>query len=138
MRVRRRKYKWCHVTVTTHKHREVFKIAATARFCERALQQTCADQGWLVDTLVVRPHTIHALLRVPLRASRKAVVRQLKRAAAVAARQRPVCDLGKRVFAAQHWCAVVTDGAKVAALRQHLQDRADGRFLSTPEASAPP
>ncbi len=124
--------------MTTHKHREVFKIAATARFCERALCQACADLGWIIDTLVIRPRSIHVLLRVPLRTSRRTVVRRLKQAAAGAARQRPVCDLGKRVFASQPWCAIVTDGAKVAALRRHLRGRSPGQPVSMPAANAPP
>lgn len=130
MRFKQRATKWCHVTVTTYRRRKVFKIAATARFCERVVRDACAEHGWRVDTVAVHADTIQALLEVPNDVRRRAVVRLLKAAAAAVIRTRPICDAGRRVFETGHWCAVVADGAKVAAVRRHIQLHAGG--VSTP------
>lgn len=137
MRFKRRATRWYHVTVSTYRRRKVFKIAATARICERVVCEACHDSGWRVDTVIVRADGIQALLEVPSKVRGETVVRLLKAAARGVVRGRPVCDAAHRVFETGHWCAAITDGAKVAALRRHLR-KDDGSDLSTPEATAPP
>jgi REP element-mobilizing transposase RayT len=112
--------KWCHVTLATYKRRNVFKIAATARFCERLLRETCAREGWRAEAIAVRPEAVHVLLEVPCDVPRDTVVRRLRSAAARAVRAGAVCTGGRRVFETGHWYAVLTAGARVAAVRRYL------------------
>jgi REP element-mobilizing transposase RayT len=112
--------KWCHVTLSTYKRRKVFKIAATARFCEHLLQQTCAREGWRAEAVAVRPDMVHVLLEVPRDLSRDTVVRRLRVAAARAVHDGGICPGGRRIFETGHWFAVLPGGARVAAVRRHL------------------
>ncbi|HEX9727440.1 MAG TPA: hypothetical protein VGA37_02910 [Gemmatimonadales bacterium] len=121
------------MTLTTYQHRKVFKIAATARFCERVVRDACTAHGWRADTIAVRSDTVSALLEVPRAVRARTVVRELRAAAASVIRARAVCDVARRVFATGHWCVVVSDGAKVAAVRKHL--RRDGVSTTTPSVS---
>ena len=121
---------WYHVILSTHRRRQVFKIAATASICERALREACAAAGWRADVIAVRSDAIQALIEVPRGTSRPVLVRRLKSAASAVISTRPVCDAGRRVFATGYWCAAVTKGAKVAAVRRYL--RTGGVGLNTP------
>lgn len=112
--------KWCHVTLSTYKRRKLFKIAATARFCEHLLRRTCAEERWRVDAVLVRPDAVQVLLEVPAALPRDRVVRRLRTAAARAVHDGSVCRAGRRVFDTGHWFAVLPGGARVAALRRHL------------------
>jgi REP element-mobilizing transposase RayT len=112
--------KWCHVTLATYRHRQVFKIAATARFCEQLLARTCAEEGWRVEAIAVRPAAVHVLLEVPRTLPRDRIVRRLRTAAAHAVHQGRVCAGGRRVFETGHWFAVLPSGARVATVRRHL------------------
>jgi REP element-mobilizing transposase RayT len=120
MRPKLPRTKWCHVTLTTYKRRKVFKIAATARFCERLLRETCEEHGWQADVVNVRPDAVHVLLQVPRTLSRDAVVRRLRTAASRAVQTGPICPNGRRVFETGNWFAVLSGGARVAAVRRHL------------------
>jgi REP element-mobilizing transposase RayT len=120
MRPKLPRTKWCHVTLTTYKRRKVFKIAATARFCERLLRETCDEHGWQADVISVRPDAVHVLLQVPRTLSRDAVVRRLRSAASRAVQTGPICPNGRRVFETGNWFAVLPGGARVAAVRRNL------------------
>jgi REP element-mobilizing transposase RayT len=120
MRLKPPRTKWCHVTLTTYKRRKVFKIAATARFCERLVRETCAEHGWQADAVSIRPDAVHVLLEVPRALSRDAVVRRLRTAASRAVHTGPICPAGRRVFETGNWFAVLPGGARVAAVRRHL------------------
>ncbi|MDH3497077.1 MAG: transposase [Gemmatimonadota bacterium] len=112
--------KWCHITLSTYRRRQLFKIAATARFCERLLRRACKTHGWRADAIAIRPDTVHVLLEVPRTTPRDAVVRRLRAAAARAVREHAVCPGGRRVFETGHWFAVLPSPAGVAAVRRHL------------------
>ncbi len=112
--------KWCHVTLATYRRQQLFKIAATARFCEHLLARTCAEEGWRVDAIAVRADAVHVLLEVPRNLARDRIVRRLRVAAARAIHRDRVCPGGRRVFETGHWFAVLPGGARVAAVRRHL------------------
>jgi REP element-mobilizing transposase RayT len=127
--------KWCHVTLATYRRQQLFKIAPTARFCEHLLQRTCADEGWRVEAIAVRADAVHVLLEVPRSLGRDRVVRRLRVAAAQAVHRDGICPGGRRVFETGHWFAVLSDGARVAAVRRHLQGLA-GIAPDPPAATA--
>jgi REP element-mobilizing transposase RayT len=120
MRFRKSTTVWYHVSLATHQQRDAFKIAATARFCEHVLRRACEESGWRADTIVVRPHTVHLLLEVPRLVSKRTVVSRLKRASRRVIHEKPVCRVGKRLFATGHWCAALTGSASVATIRRQL------------------
>jgi REP element-mobilizing transposase RayT len=134
MRYRQSSTKWCHVTLCTYRRRKIFKIAATARFCERLLRHVCEERGWHVAAVAVRPDAVQVLLRVPRPTARDAVVRQLKRAAGAAVRDGLVCATGRRVFETGHWFAVLPSAAGVEAVRARLERQ--GRDGPEPEPAA--
>jgi REP element-mobilizing transposase RayT len=116
--------KWCYVTLCTYRRREIFKIAATARFCERVVRRVCEERGWRAAAVAVRPDAVQVLLEVPRHTARDAVVRRLRRAAAAAVRDDRVCAAGRRVFETGHWFAVLPSAAGVEAVRQRLERQA--------------
>jgi REP element-mobilizing transposase RayT len=116
--------KWCHVTLSTYRRREIFKIAATARFCERVVRHVCEERGWRAAAVAVRPDAVQVLLEVPRNTRRDAVVRRLKQAAARAVRDQIVCAAGRRLFETGHWFAVLPSAAGVEAVRQRLDRQA--------------
>ncbi len=120
MRFKQPGTKWCHVTLSTYRRRKLFKIAATARFCERLLRHTCEAYGWRVDAVVVRADIVQVLLEVPRATSRDAVVRRLRAAAGRAVRDGMVCAQGRRVFETGNWFAVITSPTGLATLRGRL------------------
>jgi REP element-mobilizing transposase RayT len=124
MRFRQPSTKWCHITLSTYRRREVFKIAATARFCERLVRRVCDEHGWRAAAVAVRPDAVQVLLQVPRNTARDAVVRHLKRAAAVAVHDGTVCATGRRVFETGHWFAVLPSAAGVEAVRVRLERQA--------------
>jgi REP element-mobilizing transposase RayT len=121
MRLAPSRTKWCHVTLATYRRQRLFKIAATARFCEHLLARTCAQEGWRVEAIAVRADAVHVLLEVPRTLARDRIVRRLRVAAAQAIHHDGVCPGGRRVFETGHWFAVLSSGARVAAVRRHLQ-----------------
>jgi REP element-mobilizing transposase RayT len=129
MRYRQPSTKWCHVTLCTYRRRKIFKIAATARFCERLVRHVCEERGWHAAAVAVRPDAVQVLIEVPRPTARDAVVRQLKRAAAGAVRDGLMCAAGRRIFESGHWFAVLPSAAGVEAVRLRL---------SRPGASEPP
>jgi REP element-mobilizing transposase RayT len=126
MRYRQPSTKWCHVTLSTYRRRKIFKIAATARFCERLVRHVCEERGWHAAAVAVRPDAVQVLIEVPRATARDAVVRQLKRAAAAAVREGVVCATGRRVFESGHWFAVLPSAAGVEAVRSRLARQGGG------------
>jgi REP element-mobilizing transposase RayT len=121
MRYRQPSTKWCHVTLSTYRRRKIFKIAATARFCERLVRHVCEERGWRAAAVAVRADAVQVLVEVPRATARDAVVRHLKRAAGAAVRDGLVCAAGRRVFEAGHWFAVLPSAAGVEAVRVRLE-----------------
>jgi REP element-mobilizing transposase RayT len=121
MKYRQPSTKWCHVTLSTYRRREIFKIAATARFCEHVVRRVCEERGWRAAAVAVRPDAVQVLLEVPRNTARDAVVRRLKRAAALALRDEMVCASGRRLFETGHWFAVLPSAAGVEAVRLRLE-----------------
>jgi hypothetical protein len=74
-----------------------------------------------VDAIAVRADAVHVLLEVPRPLPRDRIVRRLRVAAARAIHHDGVCPGGRRVFETGNWFAVLTDGARVATVRRHLQ-----------------
>jgi REP element-mobilizing transposase RayT len=146
MRFRQSSTKWCHVTLSTYRRRKLFKIAATARFCERLLRTACEGKGWRAEAVAVRPSTVQVLLQVPRATPRDVVVQHLKQAAVDAVRDGMVCPGGRRIFETGHWFAVLPNAAGVAAVRRRLVACAAepwsgpeaGLGLNMPTAGGPP
>ena len=116
--------KWCHVRWLTYRRREHFKIAATARFCERALQDACAGLGWSVDAIAVLPDGVQLLAIVPAALTREQILEQIRTAATRVAKRAGVGSTGpKQVWEDNWWCAVLTNAAAVAAVRRHIAAR---------------
>jgi REP element-mobilizing transposase RayT len=132
MRYRQPGTKWCHVTLCTYRRRKIFKIAATARFCERLLRRVCEERGWHPGAIAVRPDVVQVLLEVPRATARDAVVRHLKRAAAAAVRDGLVCATGRRVFETGHWFAVLPSAAGVEVVRSRLERQGRDAWLPPP------
>jgi len=120
MRFKQPGTKWCHVTLSTYRRRKLFKIAATARFCERLLRHTCEAYGWRAEAVVVRADAVQVLLEVPRATARDTVVRRLRAAAGRVVRDGMVCAQGRRVFETGNWYAVISSPGGVAALRGRL------------------
>ena len=124
MRFKQPGTKWCHVTLSTYRRRKLFKIAATARFCERLLRRTCESYGWRAEAVLVRADAVQVLLEVPRSTSRDTVVRRLRGAAGRVVRDGMVCAQGRRIFETGNWYAVITSPTGLAALRGRLQQAA--------------
>jgi len=73
-----------------------------------------------VEAIAVRADAVHVLLEVPRALARDRIVRRLRSAAGRAVHQGNVCPGGRRVFETGHWFAVLSGGARVAAVRRHL------------------
>jgi len=126
--------KLCHLIWTTRDGRSWFKIAAAARFCERAVHHACASLGWKPEVIAVLPDRVHVLVSVPPAVDRWTVSATLQEAAT-----RLLADGGvlpeepAPVWAGEGWCAVLPSAASAAAVRRVLRKR-----LSAAPADAPP
>ena len=116
--------KWCHVICTMHDRRELLKIPATAKFCERSLLTSRLLTDWVVAAASVRPSQVRVLVRLPNRANRRQVTHSVKRAMAGAMRQAGVMSRWQRVAWGQRsWCFVLRSATSVAAVRRHMSAR---------------
>jgi REP element-mobilizing transposase RayT len=116
--------KWCHLRWHTYHKRKLFKIAATARFCERVLLDAGAPQGWTIDAVAVGDDDIQLLVQVPAAVPREEIPARLKQATLQAlARARIVAPWRRHVWDDRHWCAVLTNVMGLAAVRRHIQAR---------------
>ncbi|HEY2825330.1 MAG TPA: hypothetical protein VGI83_07275 [Gemmatimonadales bacterium] len=116
--------RWCHLRWHTYHKRKMFKIAATARFCERVLLNAGAPEGWTVDAVAVGIDDIQVLVRVPSGVPRDEIPGRLKESAMQAiARARVVAPWRRNVWDDRHWCAVLTNAMGITAVRRHIHAR---------------
>lgn len=124
LRVGRPERKWYHVVWRTHRRRPLFKIPAAARFCERELRRLLVAHGWTAEAVYVGPRELHVLVQPPLNASRAAIVRELKRQAATAARTAGSVPPGRSpLWHDGAWCVALSSGPQLAATRRWLARR---------------
>lgn len=121
MRITMPRTKWCHVTLSALNGRRLFKIARTARFCERVIRVACRSRGWAVDTVSVRPERVQVLIRVPRKIRRRDVVQVVRDATVAALRRRSEIPGMGRIFRKRWWCGVLTRPAAVSSLRRRLR-----------------
>ncbi len=114
--------KWCHVVCTAYGGRQLFKIPAAARFCERYVCDECAVLDWIVDAVAVSPTRIQALIGVPPGLTRADIARQIQQAGAEAARHAgTVRPWYRQLWKEPTWCAVLTNGVATSLLRRHIR-----------------
>jgi REP element-mobilizing transposase RayT len=117
-------YKWCHVVCTLARQRQVLKIPATARFCERSMLSCRLLPHTIVAAASLSSSQIRLLLRLPARASRKEILRSVRRATARVLRNAGVIRLWEPVlWGSASWCFVLRSVAAVAAVRRHMYAR---------------
>ena len=108
----------------TYRKRKMFKIAATARFCERVLLDAGAPAGWIIDAVAVGDDDVQLLVQVPHVVPREEIAGRLKQTALQAlARARIVAPWRRHIWDDRHWCAVLTNVMGLAAVRRHIQAR---------------
>ncbi|HKI94963.1 MAG TPA: hypothetical protein VJ992_06695 [Gemmatimonadales bacterium] len=130
--------KWCHVALAAQRGRKIFKIAGTARICERAVRAVCAQRGWTVEVIAVRPDTIQTLVAVPSTLPHPTVAATLADALRSALRRAHVVPRWRRrVFGEPGWCAVLTNAAALGALRRHLARTAPEGHGAPTDAEGP-
>jgi REP element-mobilizing transposase RayT len=116
--------KWCHVVWPTVRDRELFKIPAAARFCERIIRSRCKERGWLVDTVVFTTDRVHLLVRSPAELSRRAIIRRMQGLTKAALRRARIVDRwDRRMWDHWAWCSILTSPAAIAAVRRWLVAR---------------
>ncbi len=121
--------KWCHLTWATFRGRQRFKIAATAQFCERAIQDQCNRSGFDVDIVAVLPDRIHVLVQVPHFYRRDEILRRIKGAALRALRTHSVIRRWEiRIWEWGGWCAVLASSKAVWVVRKQLGIRSQLRY----------
>lgn len=121
--------RWCHVVWPTFRRRELFKIPAAARFCERAVRDCCSRCGWTVDTIAITNCQIHLLMRAPAAVQRSEIIRVLQRQTATALRHRGLAPRWeRRLWDEWAWCGVLSSATSVLAVRRWLVGRRAARF----------
>jgi REP element-mobilizing transposase RayT len=118
------KRKWYHVVLRTHRRRALFKIPGVRRFCERELTQALTNAGWIVDAVRYAPTSVHVLVQPPLGRARADIVNELQQLATSVYRQGTV-HTRRRLWDPRVWCATVSHGAGLAAVRRHLRGQVD-------------
>lgn len=114
-------YKWCHVVCTLARQREVLKIPATARFCERSILSCRLLPRTIVAAASLSSSQVRLLLRLPARVTRKEIVRGVRRATARVLRNAGVIGRWEPVlWGSASWCFVLRSLAAVAAVRHHM------------------
>jgi hypothetical protein len=117
-------YKWCHVVCTIARQRELLKIPATARFCERSILSRRILSHSIVAAASLTPSQIRLLLRLPVRATRKEILRAVRRATAQVMRSAGVVGRWEPVlWGDAAWCFVLRSATAVAAVRRHMYAR---------------
>ena len=129
--------KWCHLTWATFRGRQLFKVAATARFCERAILEHCARSGYRVDIVAVLPDRIHVLVEVPVYFRKKVGLKDIKAAAIAALRSYAVIHRWEiRIWQWGGWCAVLSGSKAVWIIRKHIGIRSQLGYPATLSATA--
>ena len=117
-------HKWCHVVCTMARQREVLKIPATARFCERSILSRRIFSHSIVAAVSLTPSQIRLLLRLPVRATRKEILHAVRRATAQVLRNAGVIGRWEPVlWGDAAWCFVLRSATAVAAVRRHMYAR---------------
>ena len=117
-------HKWCHVVCTMARQREVLKIPATARFCERSILSCRILSHSIVAAASLTPAQVRLLLRLPVRATRSEILRAVRRATARVLRNAGVLGRWEPVlWGDAAWCFVLRSAAAVAAVRRHMYAR---------------
>lgn len=128
-------HKWCHVVCTMGRQRELLKIPATARFCERSILSCRILSHSIVVAVLLTPRQVRVLLRPPLRATRKEILRSVRRATAQVLRSAGVIHRWEPVvWGDGAWCFVLRSATAVAAVRRHMyvRDATMGRLVPSP------
>ncbi|HEX9691570.1 MAG TPA: hypothetical protein VGA22_05685 [Gemmatimonadales bacterium] len=113
--------KWYHLVWPIRRHEQVFKIPATARFCERAIRAACETAGWNPDRVVVRAARVEVLVRAGSSRSRTEVTRTLQHATLTHLRLGGFLDpRAPPPWEGHGWCAVVTRHRALLVLRSRL------------------
>jgi REP element-mobilizing transposase RayT len=129
--------KWCHLVIRTARRRAVFKLAAHAAFCERALTDIIGRAGWGMDAARVHPSSINILLRVPIDTGLSATAKRLRTELATQLREAGIGPHRlQRMFERQYWGVVLKTGAAATRLKHHLNRRGDGLVGQHPARSA--
>jgi REP element-mobilizing transposase RayT len=116
--------KLCHLIWMTRDGRLWFKIAAAARFCERAVRHACTAQGWKPETIVVLPDRVHILVLVPLAEDRWSVSPRLQQATTHLLAESGVLAEGTGpVWTGDGWCSVLPSAVSAAAVRRVLREK---------------
>lgn len=128
--------KWCHVVCTMYSRRELLKIPATARFCEREINSAKALSGWTVAAVSVTPTRVRVLVRIPSGVKRRQVLRAIKRVSAAAMRRAGAAprwcepDWGERF-----WCSVIRSARALAAVHRSITARDTKSVMLLPQTS---
>ncbi len=116
--------KCCHLIWVTRDGRSWFKIAAAARFCERALHHACTTLGWIPEVVAVFPERVHLLVRVPAAEDRRTISARLQGAATqLLADGNVLPDTAGPVWAGLGWCAVLPNAVGASTVRRLLREK---------------
>lgn len=113
--------RWYHLVWTTHGRRPCFKIAAAASLCERAVRSSAARLGWLVDSILVREHQIHALFATPPEVPQESVAQLLLDPVTQTFRDAKLAPERLPLFAERGWCVPLASAVRVTAVRRQLR-----------------
>ncbi len=130
--------KCCHLIWATRDGRSWFKIAAAARFCERAVHHACTSLGWRPEVVAVFPDRVHLLVTVPAGEDRRTISSRLQQATTLLLEDAQFLpDLAGSLWTGQGWCAVLADPLSAATVRRLLSQKLEGLERSnTPGATA--
>ncbi len=113
--------KWCHIVCTLNGRRELLKIPATARFCERAIISDKALSHWTVAAVSISPSRIRALVRTPVMATRKQILRTVKKVSSATIRRvGAVPRWYEPMWGDRHWCSVIRSASALAAVHRSM------------------
>ena len=122
--------RWYHVVCTTYRRRELLKIPATARFCERSIRDSCRFPGWTVYAVCVSPTQVRLLVKTPPRLRRREVIRKVKKAAAPVVRNTGSATPWYRpIWGDKSWCFALRNAAAVTSVQRHIIQQSQGRTL---------
>jgi len=131
--------KWCHVVCTMYSRRELFKISATARFCEREIGSAKALSDWTIAAVSVTPTRVRVLVRIPSRVTRKQVLRAIKKVSAAAMRRAGAAPRWyEPAWGERLWCSVIRSAQALAAVHRSITARDAKSVMLLPQASDTP
>jgi REP element-mobilizing transposase RayT len=117
---------WYHIVWGTARRRRLFKIPATARFCEQLIHRSLAAAGCEADVVWLSPTSVHLLIAAPPDEPKPALVRRLKYETGRALRRQGIVPARVREpWADGGWCASLRSPRSVNAVRHHLASRSN-------------